>query len=343
MRTLASIQTITSLNPIPNADSLDLAVIKGWQSVVPKGEYTVGETVVFIEPDAMVDPEWSDAFGKPFAFLAGKGVKTSSDGRRDPVIRTIRLRGVYSQGLIIKYEFPFDPTSDSVGADVTEHYGITKYEEPEPAQLGGNIAGNFNKAIPRTDEERIQNLNVEQLITDLGLENETFVATLKYDGSSTSAYVDDDGVLHVYSRNLELHETEGNAFWKIARKYNLASMTKGMVIQGEVYGEGIQRNGLKIKGTALAVFNVGVVNESFTWFMEQDEARAWCLIHDIPFVNEVWRGLGTEINPEMLSVLADSTGHEGVVVRPIVNVWSQLLRKNLSFKMVSKKYLDKTF
>lgn len=45
MRSLASAQQITSIEPIANADKIELARVLGWQCVIKKGEFKAGDLV----------------------------------------------------------------------------------------------------------------------------------------------------------------------------------------------------------------------------------------------------------------------------------------------------------
>jgi hypothetical protein len=84
-RKLATIQTIESLSPIPDADAIELATMVdlGWYVVVKKGEFEVGDKCIYVEIDSVLpDEEWSK-FLEPSKFR----------------IKTIRLRGQISQGI----------------------------------------------------------------------------------------------------------------------------------------------------------------------------------------------------------------------------------------------------
>ena len=82
-RTLASIETISELNPISGADKIEVARIKGWNVVVKKGQFEVGNKVVYCEVDSIL-PERPE-----FEFLKDKHYR----------IRTVKLRGQVSQGI----------------------------------------------------------------------------------------------------------------------------------------------------------------------------------------------------------------------------------------------------
>jgi hypothetical protein len=185
-RKLATIERISAINPIPDADAIEGATIRGWSVVVKKGEHQVGDLVVYCEIDSVL-PERPE-----FEFLRPRGFR----------IRTIKLRNQISQGII----FPLhildsvgqfqsvlgEPEYDLLllygdnkgipiveGENVTELLGVTKYEPQIPACLGGIAKGSFPSHSIRTDEERIQNL-VD--IYDEYKTKYTWTATEKLDG-----------------------------------------------------------------------------------------------------------------------------------------------------------------
>jgi RNA ligase (TIGR02306 family) len=122
------------------------------------------------------------------------------------------------------------------------------------------MKGNFPYFLPKTDQERCQNLRKEIFETFL---DEVYEVTTKLDGSSMTVYVK-DGEVGVCSRNIDLVETEGNSFWKVARDQGLVDALQGysedmemdLAIQGELIGEGIQGNPEKLKGQRFLLFDV---------------------------------------------------------------------------------------
>jgi len=195
-RKLASVQKIREIRPIEGADAIELAIINSWQVVVAKNVgHKVDDFVVYCEIDSFLP------IREEFEFLRKSSHKKMGDqeGFR---LKTIKLRGEVSQGLVVPIHVL--PLLEMVheGQDVTEMLGIVKYEPPVPAQLAGKAKGYFPGFIRKTDEERVQNLTKEYeewKITG----SHKFYATEKLDGSSSTFYVR-DGDFGVCSRNLEL-------------------------------------------------------------------------------------------------------------------------------------------
>lgn len=149
-RKLASIQKISKIEPIDGADKIEVATVNGWNVVVAKDmEYEPGEVVVYCEIDSFlpIKPE--------FEFLRKTSYKKMGDqeGFR---LKTVRMRGVVSQGLILPISVidDFSPDDYDIGEDVSEKLGIVKYETPIPACLAGVAKGSFPSFLVRTDEER---------------------------------------------------------------------------------------------------------------------------------------------------------------------------------------------
>ena len=254
-RALATIRKISEINSIPDADAIEVATIDGWNVVIRKGEYAVGDLVVYAEVDSWIPHELAPFLSKGQEPREYNGVK----GER---LRSIKLRGQISQGLLLPLSVlgeaheVFSIGDGCVGADVTEQLGIQKWEAPIPAQLAGQTKGNFPSSVPKTDEERIQNLT-RQWDHLSAIEYEV---TEKMEGSSTTiARI--DGEFIVCSRNINLKETEGNTFWYVARKYDVENKLiehrlDNIAIQGELVGPGVQANYYGLSDHEFYVFKI---------------------------------------------------------------------------------------
>ena len=250
MRKMASIRIVDGIAPIEGADAIETAVIGGWKVVIRKGEFVVGDRVVYCEIDSWIPTELAPFLSKGKEPREFNGVK----GER---LRTIKLRGQLSQGLLLNLDnaLPFT-NSFQDGDDVSEVLNIQKWERPMNAQLAGMAKGNFPSVIPKTDQERVQNL-VKEIASAVNLQ---FEVTEKLEGSSMTCYLI-DGVFGVCSRNLDLKETEGNAFWQVARKEQIEEKMRSTgdgdwAIQGELIGPGIQGNIYKLSEPEFRVFDV---------------------------------------------------------------------------------------
>ena len=256
MRKLASIRQIYEIKPHTNADALELAIVDGWQCVVKKGEFLPGDLVIYFEVDSVlpIRPEYE--------FLR-KGCYTKKDWLPEGEgfrLKTIKLRGEMSQGLVMPL-VKGDPSMlgfdwiknhkgmfDTVllGDDVTDILGVVKWDPPLPACLSGQAKGNFPSFIPKTDQERAQNLT--KALAGSHADGDLFEVSMKLDGSSCTMFYN-DGEVGVCSRNLQLKVNEENADNTFVRMLKDTGMSdallrdgRNLAVQGEIMGPGVQGN-----------------------------------------------------------------------------------------------------
>lgn len=138
---------ISEILPHGNADALEICVIKGWKSIVKKGQFQPGDKVVYVPPDCVIPQETSEKWGvtKYLSPVRENGVQIG--GR----VRVTRLRGEPSYGFVVVPEQDWD-----VGTDVVEHFKITKYEPPVSNQ-DGDAAKECSAFHRYTDWENINN------------------------------------------------------------------------------------------------------------------------------------------------------------------------------------------
>jgi RNA ligase (TIGR02306 family) len=342
-RKLASIRIISDIQPIEGADAIELAIVDGWKVVVAKTVgHQIGNKVVYCEIDSFlpIEPE--------FEFLRKSSFKKMGDeeGFR---LRTIRLRNTLSQGLLIPLDDAIEVMKRrsgevyiemlEVGRDVSQLLGIQKYEPPIPAELAGKVKGLFPSFLRKTDEERVQNLKAEY--EEWKSSDKIFYVTEKLDGSSATFYIKDD-VFGVCSRNLELLETEGNTFWKVARELDLETKMRefggNFSLQGELIGEGIQGNPYRFKGHTVRFFNVFDIDMGEYLPLGKSKFTTEHLgLVTVPILDESFK-LPQTID-ELLnyadakSVLNPNFDREGVVIRSTDRI--------VSFKVISNKFLLK--
>lgn len=340
-RVLATIEEIAEIAPIEGADSIVRARVRGWDVVVKLGEFEPGDTCVYFEVDSLLDV--TDA---RFAFLAPRGVRSDSEGRSGHVLKTARLRGQYSQGLVIPATaFPElgEISPARVGEDVTDALRVVKWDPPIPASLAGAVRGMRPSWIPATDEERVQNL--ESILEVRGAD---WVATEKIDGTSTTFWVDGDD--HgVCSRNLDLVPNPDNTLWKQAVTLDIHTRLgaefsgQRAALQGETYGEGIQGNPLKLRGQHFAAFTLRVGGME----IPRSEWPVWLLglsvpVHELEFPPNLEAAL--EQVERMRSRVAPERAAEGVVWRAADResvVLPDGRTTRASFKVISNRYLMK--
>lgn len=326
-RTLVSVQSIDALDPIPGADAIEQARVLGWSVVVKKGEFSVGDPCVFFEIDSILPegPAWSE-------FMRARHFR----------VRTLKLRGVLSQGLALPVTI-LGNTPPRPGVDLRGQLGVTKFEPVLPDTR--EIAGAFPSRVPKTDEIRLQSA--------LGVLDEIrghpFYISTKCDGSSAT-YVREEGGLTVASRNWSLRQG-GNSPWHLAAHYQLAEkLPLGFAVQGEVCGPGIQKNRLGLPSLELFVFNVYDIGAgTYLPFLEFEQFCNRHGLRTVPIERFVTGAEAAAFDHSLDNWLALARGlyagtkqrKEGIVVRPLVEKHSATLGGRLSFKVINNDFLLK--
>lgn len=335
-RKLASVQIIRGIEPIPDAEFIETAIVNNWKIVVAKKDgFKVGDKIIYCEIDSFLP------IREEFEFLRKSSYKKVLD-KEGFRLRTIKLRGQVSQGLILPLNTLEGEFNE--GDDVTELMGIIKYEPPIDSSLSGIAKGDFPSYIEKTDEERIQNLTQK---FDL-FKNRKFYATEKLDGTSTTYYVK-DGVFGVCTRSLELETPKDDenlsTQWKIAKENNLEEQLVSyyretninIAIQGEIIGFGIQKNNYKLNKQELYIFNVFDIDNFRKLGIEDIKFFSQIFnLKTVPIIRE-FNGLPTIDELIKLadgkSVLNNNSRREGLVFRSNEN--------DVSFKVISNAYLLK--
>ena len=336
-RKMASIRKISAIEIIPEADRICTYAIDGWKVVDSIGKYKVDDFVVYCEIDSFIPNSVA-----PFLTAEGKEPKEYL-GVKGERLRTKKLKGALSQGLLLPKEIlnwqeeSFD--IDDIGTDVSELLGIVKYDPPLPAQLAGQAKGNFPSLVPKTNQERIQNINLEKYYGE-------YEVTEKAEGSSCTFYLDTEGNFEVCSRNLSLKEDSNNSFWKASNMYNVKEKMReaklfGYAIQGELVGEGIQGNIYNLKGVDFYVYDVYDTKRSE--YLSSKERIAICAdtgLKHVPIITGYFciddtctkdRLLASAESKSMLNLKQE---REGIVFKNVNDT-------SKSFKCISNKYLLK--
>lgn len=329
-RKLATIRKIDNIVPIKDADAIECAVVGGWNVVVKKDEFKVGELATYFEIDSWMPKELA-----PFLF-EGKEFEGVEGAR----LRTKKLRGVVSQGLLLPRQIVLDKVGEiSEGMDVTELLNIKKWDKPLSPQLTGLAKGNFPSFIPKTDQERVQNLSKE-----IGeMQGEVFEATLKLDGSSITIYSNKEGdewVDGVCSRNLDLKEGD-SAFWIIAKQENIHekihSTGRSLAVQGEMLNTNIQGNWEKVEKLCMFVYDIYDIDAKK--YLLPEERISLCNELSIPHVPVFDSEFVLDKSVAELLTIADGDGmNKGVKREGLV---FKHKTSDFSFKAISNSYLLK--
>jgi len=343
-RKMATIRKIDALRPIVGADAIECAIVGGWTCVVKRGEYVAGDLAVYCEIDSFIPSTIA-----PFLTKPGHYAKTF-EGVEGERLRTVSLRKQISQGLLLPISIleQFDltdcgdkvrPENLVVGDDVSELLGIVKFEQAVPAALAGEVKGMFPSVIPKTDQERIQNLSVE--LEEWRAEGLTWTITEKCEGSSFTAFFN-DGEFNVCSRNLMLKENADNTLWATANKYDLknkmTALGRNIAVQAELLGPGVQGNIYKLSKHMLAVFDI------FNIDTQQYMSPADCkdMIEQLGLTSVPVLTSSAELSDKTIDVLlkmADGASVMGLVGCKREGLVWKCNEQRESFKTISNTYL----
>jgi RNA ligase (TIGR02306 family) len=341
-RKLATVCRVANIEPIPDADAIDVATIDGWKVVVKKGDFQVGDLAVYFEIDSWIP--------KAIAPFLNRG--RTYNGVEGERLRTVKLRKQISQGLLLPmsavatfderdsnwYFGAFEPAVDYLveGDDLTDELAIQKYEKPIHGSLAGVVKGNFPSFLRKTDQERVQNLTKD--IRRWEEEGARWEVTEKLDGSSMTVYMH-KGVFGVCSRNYDLEETEGNTFWQVARRDLDGFIPGGYAVQGELVGPGIQGNKYGLSAPDFYIFDVWDIREAE--YLEPWARREFCKIRALNHVPVLEENFAVSSDVDGLlatadgqSVIGNKSAREGLVFKNVVN-------PDNSFKAISNKWLLK--
>jgi RNA ligase (TIGR02306 family) len=359
---VAYVGIIGSAVEIPGADNIELVLVGGWQAITKKGEYQVNDLVVIATTDAVIPQDLSDKMGVTGYLRKGQRV------------RTVKLRGVYSECLIIPLRHtPFMERYHD-GMDMMEKLGIFKYEPPVvQVQLASgrkfkyhqnpnfgvyykfpnlkSVAGMF------TEEDNVQiTRKIHGTNARYGIVKKTklsFLDKVKKFFRLADKLIDYE---YVYgSHNVEKgSESQGfysTDVWRtIAEKYNIKeklreqalilhegnNLGQGIIIYGEIYGAGIQKNyeyGLKdIEFAGFDLVENGKYEDVF--FTEHMFGRYFM---NLPYVPILYTGpWSQEIQDKYVFnnfIEGTKVPHEGIVIKHVSG------ERNKVAKVINPDYL----
>ena len=285
-----------------NADALELAQIKGWQCVIPKGQYAAGDLVTYIPIDAVIPIEHSDRWGF---------TKYLSNGR----VRCAKLRGEPSFGVIVSLE----NTDWTEGEDVKDFYGITKYTPP--LKISAGDAAPSHPLFPEyTDVENLRNF--PSVLTG----GEDVVVTEKLHGTSCRIGLIEGELMagSMSVRRVRPERLADSIYWQPLETHgvqplleHLGQTARQVILYGEVFGSKIQNLNYGLVGTlGFRAFDLLVDGK----YLSADAFFGACAEFGVETVPVLYRGpydLGTiKVLSEGPTTLGADHIREGVVVKP---------------------------
>jgi RNA ligase (TIGR02306 family) len=317
-----SLRKIAGIRDHPNADRLSLAQVEGmtYQFVTGRDEFRPGDEVLFFPPDALL----------PEGVVAALGLGGKLAGKEKNRVKTIRLRGEISQGIVARPEkfFPGDSWRSMDDGSITAALGVTKYEPPPVPCREGTLV-RMPEGVPAYD---IEGADSYPLVVDLLLDQPVHLSE-KLEGSNYWASLGPDGALLVGQRNHGIEPVEGaeHDFHRVTREQGLDALARAAAasfpgrrvsLRGEFIGPSVQKNIYRLKANEVRLFDILVGREylppeRFLEFCARHGALTVPTISIGPTLREWLAGRSLREASNGRSALAD-TAREGIVVKPLV-------------------------
>jgi RNA ligase (TIGR02306 family) len=337
---------IGEVKPIEGADNIEQALVGGWNAITKKGEYQVGDKVVVATTDAVIPQALSDL------------MEVTNYLRKGQRVRTVKLRGVYSECLLIPFKYLAPKSLENnvnEGHDMMNILGVTKYEPPVKTiqlSVGGrkikyhqnpnfkvyykfpnqkNVPGMFNEEDEVVITRKLHGTNARYGIVrkkKLSLLDRVKMlfgnqwAAFEYvygshnveKGSDSQGFYDTD----VWKTVANTYNIRGKLWDHVKDTYEPSELTEGVVIYGEIYGAGIQKN-----------YDYGLTDVKFVGFDVEVDGEYQPYINEIvhleclglPQVELLYQGNWNkeEQDKYVFSNFIEGTKvpHEGIVVKSV--------------------------
>jgi len=334
---------IGEIRPIEGADNIELAIVNGWHAITKKGQHNVGEQVIIATTDAVIPLSISDDLGVTGYLRKGQRV------------RTVKLRGVYSECLIMPMDLLVFIENINDGDDMMETLGVVKYEPPVKMvemSVGGrkfkyhqnpnfhiyykfpnlkNAPEMFNEEDIVTITRKLHGTNArygvvkkkslslwDQVRKFFGVKwvgYEYVYGSHNVEKGSDSQGFYSTDVWGTIADNYEIK----SKLWKFVKTFASEEyLGDGLIIYGEIYGHGIQKNyDYGLEGLRFAGFDVELNGKYLPY---HDEKNIFEIL-DLPRVPILYLGpwSKTEQDKHVFNnmILGTKVPHEGVVVKHI--------------------------
>jgi RNA ligase (TIGR02306 family) len=336
------IATINEVKAIEGADNIEQVVVGGWNAITKKGEFKEGDLTVIATTDAVIPEAFSEKMG------------VTSYLRKGGRVRTVKLRGVYSECLIIPTKYiPGYGDRYQDGDDMMEKFGIVKYEPPvKQIQLASgrkikwrdnqnfhiyykfpnlkNVAGMFTEEDLVEITRKIHGTNARYGIVKKS--KLSFWDKVKKFFRLADEWIDYEYIYgsHNCEKGSDSQGFYSTDVWRtIAEKYNIKEklwsyiknrnieIGEGIILYGEIYGAGIQKNyDYGLTDIEFAGFDVKLRGEYLSTY------DAWNLVKDhlkLPYVEILHYGDWTQEIQDKFTfnnfIEGTKVPHEGIVIK----------------------------
>ena len=343
LNSVAYVAKVNEIKPIEGADKIELAVVSGWNCIVQKGHYSVDDLVIVAVTDAVIPQKLSDA------------MNVTNYLRKGQRVRTVKLKGVYSECLIIPLDYAPDQDIQD-GDDMMDVLGIHKYEPPATQiQLssGRKIKYHQNpnfgvyykfpnmKNVPDlfTSEDNVQiTRKIHGTNARYGIVKKSKLSF--WDKAKKFFRLADKWIEYEYvygSHNVEKgSDSQGfystdvwreiadkydikNKLWNFVKVADALDIGAGVILYGEIYGPGIQKNyDYGLKELEFAGFDMTINNQYENVFFTKHAFENLLGLRHVP---ELYVGSWSkEIQDQFVfNNMIDGTKipHEGIVVKEV--------------------------
>jgi RNA ligase (TIGR02306 family) len=337
------VATINEIKAIPNADNIEQVIVGGWNAITKKGEFKEGDLTVIATTDAVIPEAFSEKMG------------VTSYLRKGGRVRTVKLRGVYSECLIIPTKYiPGYGDRYQDGDDMMEKFGIVKYEPPvKQIQLASgrkikwrdnqnfhiyykfpnlkNVAGMFTEEDMVQITRKIHGTNARYGIVKKG--KLSFWDKVKKFFRLADEWIDYEYIYgsHNCEKGSDSQGFYSTDVWRtIAEKYSIKEklwdlcdilgtyhVGDGIILYGEIYGAGIQKNyEYGLKDIEFVGFDLKMDNE----YLSTDSAQYEIInmLH-LPHVEVLYTGTWNQEVQDMFVfnnfIEGTKVPHEGIVIK----------------------------
>jgi RNA ligase (TIGR02306 family) len=350
---------INEVKAIEGADNIELVIAGGWNAITKKGEFKEDDLTVIATTDAVIPEKLSEKMG------------VTNYLRKGTRVRTVKLRGVYSECLIIPGTY-YKEKFLVEGADCMAKLGITKYEPPvKQIQLASgrkikwrdnqnfhiyykfpnlkNVSGMFTEEDSVQITRKIHGTNARYgivrkskltfwdkvkkffRIADAWIDYEYIYGSHNCEkGSDSQGFYSTD----VWRTIAEKYDIKAK-LWYYARRNGVNSIGEGLILYGEIYGAGIQKNyeyGLKdIEFAGFDIKENGEYLPTRTVELDMDNEL------QLPHVEVLYEGLWDQKIQDSFVfnnfIEGTKVPHEGIVTKHISG------ERNKVAKVINSDYL----
>ena len=329
MHDLAKVSRIESIRPIEGKDRIEMAKVENYNTIIAKGEYSVGDTIVYVFYDAILPADNPD-----FEFLRARCYSSKYDGYR---IKPMKMGGEISEGLVLPLSVLPKGKEYKLGDIVTDDLRIRRYEIFE--RIPSEVVGGYPPGISKSDED-----NIEKVICYYPKWKDIeFYVTEKVEGSAaTWIYEKENDAFRTFSHNWEVGDTglwydaaiKNNLKEKMAL-YCLNHNINTLVLQGEVIGPLVQKNVYNSSKNDLYIYGMMSIDGQRSSFNELKDACLEMNIKMVPIISES-RFMSDSID----TLLAEADGKSVIYNVPREGlVWRATSRDiDVHFKVKSRPY-----